>query len=259
VAYDFFYHKQVPKNIALSSSIDVSTSEPTPTTSEDNAYIARLAVLKMQADSGDKSAKKSWKKELGNLTKIQQKARKGDPHAAHLITVVRESGLFSDVKAMEVSQNRNLTPQAQKLVALLGQLKAKAVSGDPRALNLVATINTLQLNKVPQTVLSGDSEAIEELKLRAEMDDPVAIRRLKLLKASESDLTRDRSSGDAEADRQLAKKMLEDAADAKTIRRSDVKKAITLYAGDQATDKEKTDIGSKILTFLQKKNVQITS
>jgi hypothetical protein len=222
VAYDLLFRKQVKKNFAL-SSIDVSTSEATVPTDAEKSYLANLAVLKMDADAGNKKAKKAWSKALGDLSKLRRLAQKGDPKAAHLLTVVRESGLFEGVAAMDVSgAEPALTPKAEKLLTLLGKVKSKALDGDARALALVGAINKLRLDKVPGEVVAGED-------------------------------------ADGPSGQQAARRILEDAADSKKISRSDLKKAILLYTGKEASDRERVAVGSKVLTFLQKKNIQITS
>jgi hypothetical protein len=258
MAYDLLRRKEVPGDYSITSSIDVSISDPTSTSADEKTFIARLAVLKMNAEGGGKNAKKAWKAALANLVKLQKRAKKGDPKASHLIIVLRESGLFENVKAMKVSGNdvAQLSPKARKLVSLLGQVKTKALQGDARALNLVGVINALHLEKVtPAGLLSGDSDQLEELKLRAEAGDARAQRQLEALRKSNSKTSGD----DLVSSRQTARKLLEDAADSKTISRTDLKRAIMLYAGNEATVDEKTAVGSKILAFLQKKNVRITS
>ena len=150
MAYDLLRRKEVPGDYSITSSIDVSISDPTSTSADEKTFIARLAVLKMNAEGGGKNAKKAWKAALANLVKLQKRAKKGDPKASHLIIVLRESGLFENVKAMKVSGNdvAQLSPKARKLVSLLGQVKTKALQGDARALNLVGVINALHLEKV---------------------------------------------------------------------------------------------------------------
>jgi len=64
-------------------------------------------------------------------------------------------------------------------------------------------------------------------------------------------------SSTATNDRQAARKILDVAADAKSISRSDLKKAIWLYAGKQSTEKERLVVGGKILDFLNKKQVKL--
>lgn len=254
MAYDLLRRKWIPKNFALTSS-DVTTRDPTPATDAEKAYLARLAVLKMNADAGNKAAKKAWKNEKVNLARVSLKAKKGNEKAKHLLAVVQESGLFSGVQALDVSgADTALTPQTRSLLALLGKVKVQAMRGDPRAIGLVSAINTLHLEKVPGSGVSGDSDLIEELKTRAEAGDVRSQKRLEEIRKHGSKV-----QGDAPlTSEQAARKMLEDAADAKSISRTNLKKAILMFAGQNATDKEKAAVGSKVLSFLSKKNVQIT-
>lgn len=57
--------------------------------------------------------------------------------------------------------------------------------------------------------------------------------------------------------RQAAKAILQGAAGSKKIARADLKKAIWLYAGKQSTVEERTAVGSKMLTYLNKNKVQL--
>ena len=257
MAYDFFYRKWVPKNIAL-TSLDVSTKDAAAPSDSEKAYLAKLAVIKMNAQAGNKKAKKAWKRAMGELRKLTFMAKRGDPKAQHALQVIRESGLFSGVSALEVSGTSvQLSPKGKSLVVLLGKVKDKAVAGDDRAITLVSAINRLHLESVPLppvASMSGDEELIEELKTRADAGDVRSQKRLEAIMKGRS-----KSSGEDLEGQAAARKMLEDAADAKTISRASLKKAILLYAGQNATDKEKAAIGSKVLTFLSKKQVQITS
>ena len=254
MAYDFFYRKWVPKNIAL-TSLDVSTSATTAPSNAEKTYLARLAVLKMNADAGNKKAKKAWKSALKDLKKLLAAARNGNPKALHTLAVIRESGLFSGVNTLTISGADNeLSPKGRSLVSLLGKVKNKALQGDPRAISLVAAVNTLHLEQVPGTNVAGDEELVEELKTRADAGDVRSQKRLEAMRQ------RSRTSGDEGlTGQQAARKILEDAADAKVISRNDLKKAISLYTGPTASDREKIEIGSKVLAFLKKKNVQITT
>ncbi len=67
-------------------------------------------------------------------------------------------------------------------------------------------------------------------------------------------------SGASDEDKQKARTLLDAAANAnpKKISRGDLKKAILLYAGPDATDKEKAAVGSKMLTFLQKRKIEVS-
>ena len=64
--------------------------------------------------------------------------------------------------------------------------------------------------------------------------------------------------GDApenQSGREQARQILDAATAAKKIARADLRQAIALYAGPQATDKEKVAVASKVLEFLSKKQV----
>jgi hypothetical protein len=58
--------------------------------------------------------------------------------------------------------------------------------------------------------------------------------------------------------RQAARTILDNAAQTKSISRTDLKKAIQLYAGQQATKAERAAVGSKMLDFINKKQVKLT-
>jgi hypothetical protein len=59
--------------------------------------------------------------------------------------------------------------------------------------------------------------------------------------------------------RQEARRILDKAAQDKKLSRTDLKRAINLYAGRQATDKERAAVGSKMLDFLTKKEIKLTA
>ena len=59
--------------------------------------------------------------------------------------------------------------------------------------------------------------------------------------------------------RQAARQILDAAAGSKTISKDDLKKAISLYAGAQATKEEKVAVGSKVLDFLKKKQIKLST
>lgn len=165
MAYDLFFKTVVPKNIALLSSI-VDTRElspdPTPTTDADKEYLSQLAVLKMNADAGNKKAQKDWKAALKKISDMRAKAKKGDQNAARTLAVLQESGLFEGVTAMDVSgdyyqpdysaprpfypQNgllqRRLSHRARHMLSMLTKVKARADQGDQRAINLIATVKS---------------------------------------------------------------------------------------------------------------------
>ena len=75
--------------------------------------------------------------------------------------------------------------------------------------------------------------------------------------------TRQKATGQCSGDdadssnRQKAKKILQAAADAKTIKRADLRQAIFLYAGADSTVKERTAVGSKMIEFCNKKKIKL--
>ena len=68
----------------------------------------------------------------------------------------------------------------------------------------------------------------------------------------------DENSSDIQ-ERRAARQILDDATAAKTISKNDLKKAISLYAGAQATKEEKIAVGSKVLDFLKKKQIKLST
>lgn len=59
--------------------------------------------------------------------------------------------------------------------------------------------------------------------------------------------------------RRAARQILDAAAGSKTISKDDLKRAISLYAGAQATKEEKVAVGSKVLDFLKKKQIKLST
>jgi hypothetical protein len=72
------------------------------------------------------------------------------------------------------------------------------------------------------------------------------------------------SSGEGDAPenqsgREQARQILDAATAAKKIARADLKRAVALYAGPQATDKEKAAVASKVMEFLSKKQIAVAA
>jgi hypothetical protein len=156
VAYDLFFRTVVPKNIALLSSVvdtRALSADPTPTTESDKQYLAQLAVVKMQADGGNKKALKDWKAALNRkaqkdwkavlkkISDMRANSKKGDKAAARTLAVLKESGLFEGVSAMTVSGNDGrLSHKASKLLTMIVRVRDRANQGDPRAVSLIEAI-----------------------------------------------------------------------------------------------------------------------
>lgn len=96
MAYDLFFGK-TKKNIGrgLEPSEPMS-DEVTITFSEaEKAMLEKISILRMKADSGDKSAQKQLVQFTKNVAKLKAQAKKGDPKAKRSLLVLRESGIFN--------------------------------------------------------------------------------------------------------------------------------------------------------------------
>lgn len=106
--------------------------------------------------------------------------------------------------------------------------------------------------------IRGDATStdLEKIKKLADGGNKKAKRILaKLEKLAKTNVSGEDTS---QSDRQEARRILDAAASAKTISRDGLKRAIWLYAGRQSTEKERTDVGSKMLAFLNKHQVKLS-
>lgn len=103
MAYDLLFRRQTPRNWSLHSYLAeyVFAPDPTPTTPEEQQLIARLAVLKMGADAGNKKDAKRWRAAMAKLVLEKKKAARGDEKAKRLMKVLEESGIFSGVRTLD--------------------------------------------------------------------------------------------------------------------------------------------------------------
>jgi hypothetical protein len=103
----------------------------------------------------------------------------------------------------------------------------------------------------------GDATAtdLDKIKKLAEGGN----RKAKKILARIEKLAKSETSGDdsSQAERQEARKILDAAVAAKSISRDDLKKAVWLYAGKQSTEKERAAVGSKMIAFLNKRQVTL--
>jgi hypothetical protein len=114
VAYDLLLRRHTSKNWSRRSYCGpaargtfllaeyVFAPDPTPTTAAEQQFLAQLAVLKMQVDSGNRAALKKWRAFVAKLAKTKKMADRGDPRARRVITVLNESGLFAGVQSVSV-------------------------------------------------------------------------------------------------------------------------------------------------------------
>jgi hypothetical protein len=113
MAYDLLTRRQTPANWTRYSRrrprsrgtiflVEYTFApEPLATTDAEKALVARLAVLKMRADAGDKKALRQWRENLKAVLEAKRRAARGDPRARRLVQVLSESGLFDGVQKME--------------------------------------------------------------------------------------------------------------------------------------------------------------
>jgi hypothetical protein len=216
VAYDLLLRKQTRTNwsrrsycgprgiLLLASETYEFAPDPTPATDEEKQFIAKLAVLKMAADAGNKKSAKEWKATLAKLEQVKKKAAAGDEKSKHLVVVLKESGIFDGVQAMSVT-----------------------------------------------------GESCPKLEIRAAAGDVVA----------QQSLACQRATGQCAGDnvppelqgRRDARKILDEASQAKSISRADLRRAIWLHAGKQSTEAERAAVGGKMLDFLNKRQVKLSS
>jgi hypothetical protein len=103
VAYDLLFHRQVPGNWAIKLVDYEFAPEPTLATPEEQAFVAKLAVIKMAADAGNKKKLKEWRATQAKLALVRKRAAAGDETAKHLVAVLNESGLFAGaVQSMSI-------------------------------------------------------------------------------------------------------------------------------------------------------------
>ena len=101
MAYDLLFRKQVPGNWAMQLVDYEFAPDPTAATPEEQAFVAKLAVIKMAADAGNKKKLKEWRATQAKLALVKKRAAAGDEKAKHLCDVLNESGLFAgSVQAM---------------------------------------------------------------------------------------------------------------------------------------------------------------
>jgi hypothetical protein len=67
-------------------------------TDAEKQLLAKVAVLKMAATAGHKGAKKELQNVAVKVLQVKGKAAQGDPNAARLVAVLRESKIFAATK-----------------------------------------------------------------------------------------------------------------------------------------------------------------
>ena len=115
MAYDLFFRKQTASNWSRRSYASPATGSPfllasytfspdsTPTTDAEKQFLAKLAVIKMLTNNGDKKALKRWRRAVANIMVAKRRADQGDVRAQRLVKILNESGIFAGVQSMSVT------------------------------------------------------------------------------------------------------------------------------------------------------------
>lgn len=108
-------------------------------------------------------------------------------------------------------------------------------------------VTTTDLDKIKKLATGGNKKAKKILA------------RIEKLAKSDTSGTAGSSDNTEQSAKHEARKIIDAAVAAKSISRVDLKRAIWLYAGKQSTEKERAEVGSKMLTLLNKRQVQLAS
>jgi len=92
-------------------------------TTDEKDHLAKIAALKMKAESGDRSAKKQWKKLVKKANLLRKKS---DPKARRMVSVLDQSGLLGHVQKI----SGDIEPRDQDIVEKL-ILRAGNATGWP--------------------------------------------------------------------------------------------------------------------------------
>jgi hypothetical protein len=88
--------------------------------------LAKIAVLRMKAESGDRKAQNQWKLLSKRASALGKKARKGDPKAKRLVEVINQSGVLGPAQRI----SGDIEPRDQDLIETL-ILRAGNAAGWP--------------------------------------------------------------------------------------------------------------------------------
>ena len=89
-------------------------------TADEKDRLARIATLKMRAESGDRKSRKQWKRLARKANALRAKARKGDPRASRMIAVLDQSGLLGSVQKISGDAEPRDQDIVEKLILRAG-------------------------------------------------------------------------------------------------------------------------------------------
>ena len=72
-------------------------------TPEEKTRLDKLASLRMRAESGDKKARREWRRVLSQVKTLRKRARRGDARASRALLVLSSSGVVGDSQKIAVS------------------------------------------------------------------------------------------------------------------------------------------------------------
>ena len=149
MAYDLLLRRKTHTNWSMHSMLNPAFAscgdfapDPIATTPDEQQYLAKLAVLRMKADSGDVAAQKEWKTTMANVNALRKKAAKGDDKAQRTVAILKESGIFSGVQSMTLG-----AAYFSKLSADCGSIPGLGVA--------VKRLHTLALRQAPPRQLGA--------------------------------------------------------------------------------------------------------
>ena len=267
MAYDLLLRKRTTANWSRCPSLGFRglfllteyefAPDPTPATDEEKQFIAKLAVLKMSADAGNKKAAKEWKATLAKLDLVRKKAAQGDEKSKHLVVVLKESGIFDGVQAMSVTGDdaTNDNELERLMLQALPWHDTRSPEQVQKSIAYKKRWDTLESLYMVSRKDPGSRERkiLNDLVKKAKSGDPQAredVSALLRIRYHAGDAKNYPGSSLSMGDdvspelqgRRAARKILDDAVDAKSIARADLKKAIWLYAGKQSTEAERASV-----------------
>jgi hypothetical protein len=150
MAYDLWYRRQIGKDISLHLRKPIpETGSPTDSlrlSDDEKGFVAKLSVVKISAEGGNKRAIADWKGVLRSIAQQERKAKQGDAKAKRFVAVVKESGLAGP-KTLAMSMGADIPPKGKALVAMLANLKQQARKGDGAAQATLKAILDLRLDE----------------------------------------------------------------------------------------------------------------
>jgi len=82
-------------------------------TADEKERLAKIAALRMKAESGDRKAQKQWKLLSRRAAAIGKKARQGDPKAKRMVEVINQSGVLGPAQRISGSASGTDWPRRQ--------------------------------------------------------------------------------------------------------------------------------------------------